>query len=211
MFSEVLSEARLVAILRLDCLDQAPRIVETLLDAGVRCIEFTLTNRKAPAWVSRLVQEVPSFRTGHAFLGMGSVRNLDEAKLVLDSGAQFVVTPIMQPEVIRRCVEAKVPISCGAYTPTEIATAWEMGSDFVKVFPVRGLGPSFIKDILAPMPYLKLMPTGGIDSKNAGDYLAAGAVAVGVGGTLCSPVLVEQGDWESIHRAAASIVQACRQ
>jgi 2-dehydro-3-deoxyphosphogluconate aldolase/(4S)-4-hydroxy-2-oxoglutarate aldolase len=86
-----------------------------------------------------------------------------------------------------------------------------MGSDFVKVFPVRGLGPSYIKDILAPMPYLKLMPTGGIDSKNAGDYLAAGAVAVGVGGTLCSPVLVEQGDWESIHRAAASIVQACRE
>ena len=211
MFSAVLSESRLVAILRLDCLDQAPRLVETLLDAGVRCIEFTLTNRKAPQWVSRLVEEIPHFRTGQAFLGIGSVRNVDEAKLVLDSGAQFVVTPIMQPEVIRRCVEAKVPLACGAYTPTEIATAWELGSDFVKVFPARGLGPSYIKDLLAPMPYLKLIPTGGIDAKNAPAYLAAGALAVGVGGTLCSPVLIDQGDWESIHRQAASLVQACRQ
>jgi 2-dehydro-3-deoxyphosphogluconate aldolase/(4S)-4-hydroxy-2-oxoglutarate aldolase len=211
MFSAVLSESRLVAILRLDCLDQAPRLVETLLDAGVRCIEFTLTNRKAPLWISRLVEEIPNFRTGQAFLGIGSVRNVDEAKLVLDSGAQFVVTPIMQPEVIRRCVEAKVPLACGAYTPTEIATAWELGSDFVKVFPARGLGPSYIKDLLAPMPYLKLIPTGGIDAKNAPAYLAAGALAVGVGGTLCSPVLIDQGDWESIHRQAASLVQACRQ
>ena len=210
MFREVLSESRLVAILRLDCLDQAPRIVETLLEAGVRCIEFTLTNRKSPVWVSRLVKEHPSFRTGQAFLGMGSVRNLEEAKLVLDSGAQFVVTPIMQPEVIRRCVESKVPIASGAYSPTEIAMAWECGSDFVKVFPARGLGPGYIKDVLAPMPYLKLMPTGGIDAKNARDYLSAGAVAVGVGGTLCSPALVEKGDWESIHAAAVSIVQACR-
>ncbi len=211
MFSEVLSESRLVAILRLDCLDQAPRIVETLLDAGVRCIEFTLTNRKALSWVSRLVSEHPSFRTGHAFLGMGSVRNVDEAQTVLDAGAQFVVTPIMQPEVIRRCVEAKVPIACGAYTPTEIATAWDSGAQFVKVFPARGLGPNYIKDLLAPMPYLKLMPTGGIDAKNARDYLSAGALAVGVGGTLCSPSLVEQGDWESIRNAALSIVHACRE
>jgi 2-dehydro-3-deoxyphosphogluconate aldolase/(4S)-4-hydroxy-2-oxoglutarate aldolase len=130
--------------------------------------------------------------------------------MVLDAGAQFVVTPIMQPEVIRCCVEAKVPIAAGALTPTEIATAWDCGASFVKVFPARGLGPGYIKDVLAPMPYLKLMPTGGIDAKNAGDYLAAGAVAVGVGGTLCSPVLVEKQDWESIHAAAASIVQACR-
>jgi len=211
MFHEVLAESRLVAILRLDCLDQAPRIVDTLLEAGVRCIEFTLTNRKAPSWVSRLVAEHPSFRSGQAFLGMGSVRSLEEAKLVIDSGAQFIVTPIMQPEVIRRCVDSEVPIACGAYTPTEIAMAWDSGADLVKVFPVRGLGPSYIKDILAPMPHLKLMPTGGIDSKNAGEYLVAGAQAVGVGGTLCSPALIEQGDWDSIRRAAVEVVQACRQ
>lgn len=211
MFNEVVSESRLVAILRLDCLDQAPRLVDTLLQAGVRCIEFTLTNRKAPGWVSKLVTEHPSFRTGQAFLGMGSVRNADEAKLVLDSGAQFVVTPVMQPEVIRLCNQAKVPIACGAYTPTEIANAWECGADIVKVFPARGLGPGYIKDILAPMPYLKLMPTGGIDSKNAGEYLAAGALAVGVGGTLCSATSVENGDWDSIHKAALAIVQSCRE
>ncbi|MCY3007276.1 MAG: bifunctional 4-hydroxy-2-oxoglutarate aldolase/2-dehydro-3-deoxy-phosphogluconate aldolase [Planctomycetota bacterium] len=211
MFSQVLSESRLVAIVRLDCLDQADRIVETLLGAGVRCIELTLTNRTAPVWVSRLVSENASFRTGQAYLGIGSVRSLDEAKLVLDAGCQFVVTPIMRPEVIGRCVEAKVPIACGAYTPTEIATAWECGADLVKVFPAKGLGPGYIKDLLAPMPYLKLMPTGGIDAKNARDYLSAGALAVGVGGTLCSPSLVEQGDWESIRKAAVSIVHACRE
>jgi 2-dehydro-3-deoxyphosphogluconate aldolase/(4S)-4-hydroxy-2-oxoglutarate aldolase len=211
MFSQVLSESRLVAILRLDCLDQADRIVDTLLEAGVRCIELTLTNRNAPACVSRLVAQNSSFRTGQAYLGIGSVRNLEEAKWVLDAGCQFVVTPIMQPEVIRRCVEAKVPIACGAYTPTEIAMAWECGADVVKVFPARGLGPSYIKDLLAPMPYLKLMPTGGIDAKNAGDYLRAGATAVGVGGNLCSAALVEQGDWQAIHQNALSTVQACRE
>jgi 2-dehydro-3-deoxyphosphogluconate aldolase/(4S)-4-hydroxy-2-oxoglutarate aldolase len=192
-------------------LDQADRIVETLLGAGVRCIELTLTNRAAPVWVSRLVAENASFRTGQAYLGIGSVRSLDEAKLVLDAGCQFVVTPIMQPEVIGRCVEAKVPIACGAYTPTEIATAWECGADFVKVFPARGLGPGYIKDLLAPMPYLKLIPTGGIDAKNARDYLSAGAMAVGVGGNLCSLALVEQGDWHAIHQIASSTVQACRE
>ena len=211
MFLDVVTESRCVAIVRLDCLDQADRIVDELLNAGIRCIEFTLTNRKAPACVSRLVESHSAFRAGQAFLGMGSVRNEEEARIVLDCGAQFIVTPIMQSKVIARCVEAKVPIACGAYTPTEIAQAWDAGADLVKVFPIRGLGPSYIRDVLAPMPYLRLMPTGGIDASNAGAYLAAGAVAVGVGGTLCSPKLVELGDWQGIHDAAAGVVRACRE
>ena len=89
--------------------------------------------------------------------------------------------------------------------------AWDCGADMVKVFPARGLGPGYIKDLLAPMPYLKLMPTGGIDAKNAGDYLRAGAMAVGVGGNLCSAALVEQGDWQAIRQNASSTVQACRE
>jgi len=210
MFLDVVSESKLVAILRLESLDQADRLVDTLLDAGVRCIEFTLTNRKAPAWVSKLVSEHPSFRTGQAYLGIGSVRTLEEAKLVLDSGTQFVVTPITVPAVIDECFRRNVPIACGAFTPTEIAQAWEHGANIVKVFPARGLGPNYIRDVLAPMPYLKLMPTGGIDASNAADYIHAGAVAVGVGGKLCSAMHVEQGNWGAIRQAAVDVVQACR-
>jgi 2-dehydro-3-deoxyphosphogluconate aldolase/(4S)-4-hydroxy-2-oxoglutarate aldolase len=210
MFSEVLADAKLVAIVRLDSLEHADQLVDTLLEAGVRCIEFTLTNRKAPEVVAKLVQHHPSFRTGQAFLGIGSVRTLDEAKLVLDAGSQFVVTPITVPQVIQTCVERKIPIACGAFTPTEIATAWELGANLVKVFPARGLGPNYIRDVLAPMPFLKLMPTGGIDANNAADYLNAGATAVGVGGKICSATLIEERNWDEIRTLASQLVQACR-
>lgn len=210
MFSQVVADAKLVAIIRLDSLDHADRLVDTLLEAGVRCIEFTLTNRKAPEVVSKLVQNHPSFRTGQAFIGIGSVRNLEEVKLVLDSGSQFVVTPITVPAVIQACVKHKVPIASGAYTPTEIASAWEYGANIVKVFPARELGPNYIRDVLAPMPYLKLMPTGGVDASNASEYLNAGAVAVGVGGKICSATLIEERNWEKIRSIASDLVQACR-
>ena len=206
---ELIKKSRLVAIIRLERLDHAQELVNVLLDAGARCLEFTLTNPDAPRWIRRLLDEDKRFETGEACIGVGSVRNVEEAKLVLDAGAQFVVTPITSVKVIEVCVQRKVPIASGAFTPTEIATAWDAGANIVKVFPARVLGPGYIRDVLAPLPYLPLMPTGGIDASNAGEYLRAGAIAVGVGGQLCPANLVEKKDWDTILQSAKRIVEAC--
>ena len=206
---ELIKKSRLVAIIRLERLDHAQELVNVLLDAGARCLEFTLTNPDAPRWIRRLLDEDKRFENGEACIGVGSVRNVEEAKLVLDAGAQFVVTPITSVKVIEVCVQRKVPIASGAFTPTEIATAWDAGANIVKVFPARVLGPGYIRDVLAPLPYLPLMPTGGIDASNAGEYLRAGAIAVGVGGQLCPANLVEKKDWDTILQSAKRIVEAC--
>ena len=206
---ELIKKSRLVAIIRLERLDHAQELVNVLLDAGVRCLEFTLTNPDAPRWIRRLLDEDKRFENGEACIGVGSVRNVEEAKLVLDAGAQFVVTPITSVKVIEVCVQRKVPIASGAFTPTEIATAWDAGANIIKVFPARVLGPGYIRDVLAPLPYLPLMPTGGIDASNAGEYLRAGAIAVGVGGQLCPANLVEKKDWDTILQSAKRIVEAC--
>ena len=206
---ELIQKSRLVAIIRLEQLDHVQELVDVLLEAGVKCLEFTLTNPDAPGWIRRLLTEDKRFENGEACIGVGSVRNVDEAKLVLDAGAQFVVTPITSVKVIEACVQRKVPIASGAFTPTEIATAWDAGANLVKVFPARVLGPGYIRDVLAPLPYIQLMPTGGIDASNAADYLRAGAVAVGVGGQLCPANLVEKKDWDTILLSAKRIVGAC--
>jgi len=206
---ELIQKSRLVAIIRLERLDHAQELVNVLLDAGVRCLEFTLTNPDAPRWIRRLLDEDKRFENGEACIGIGSVRNVDEAKMVLDAGAQFVVTPITSVKIIEVCVQRKVPIASGAFTPTEIATAWDAGANIVKVFPARVLGPGYIRDVRAPLPYLQLMPTGGIDASNASDYLRAGAIAVGIGGQLCPVNLVEKKDWDTILQSARRIVEAC--
>ena len=177
------------------------------------CVWFALLCHSLCVTVNIIIplfkNEDKRFENGEACIGVGSVRNVEEAKLVLDAGAQFVVTPITSVQVIEVCVQRKVPIASGAFTPTEIATAWDAGANIVKVFPARVLGPGYIRDVLAPLPYLPLMPTGGIDASNAGEYLRAGAIAVGVGGQLCPANLVEKKDWDTILQSAKRIVEAC--
>lgn len=202
----VIQQCRLVAIVRLDDLQNSPDLIRALLHAGVRAIEFTLTNPQAPDIVRQVLDRFEQFQDGRAVLGIGSVRTVPEAKLALAAGSQFLVSPITDQSIIQTSGEAGVPILPGAFTPTEIAQATNWGAELIKVFPARGLGPNYIKDILAPMPELKLMPTGGIDQSNIRDYLAAGAVAVGMGGQLVNSTLVRQANWPEIERIARSLV-----
>jgi 2-dehydro-3-deoxyphosphogluconate aldolase / (4S)-4-hydroxy-2-oxoglutarate aldolase len=141
--------------------------------------------------------------SGKAVIGIGSIRSLEEAKLAIDSGAQFVVSPITSVPIIDYCKQNKVAVCPGAFTPTEIATSWDAGADIVKVFPVRNLGPNYVRDILAPMPYLKLMPTGGVDLNNIESYFAAGAVAAGIGSQLLDPIAILNKDWNTLEKNAA--------
>ncbi len=210
MTTDIILQARMVAILRLDDLSTAVPMAETLFNAGIRALEFTLTNSNTPAVVRRIRNESQDIRSGNAVIGIGSVRSLEEAKIAIDSGAQFVVSPITSVPIIDYCKQSKVAICAGAYTPTEIAMSWDAGADIVKVFPARNLGANYIRDVLAPMPYLKLMPTGGVDLNNIAAYFAAGAVAVGIGSQLLDPEAIRNQDWGKIQQTAAQYVQACR-
>jgi 2-dehydro-3-deoxyphosphogluconate aldolase/(4S)-4-hydroxy-2-oxoglutarate aldolase len=143
-------------------------------------------------------------------IGAGTVLNGLDARRSIDAGAQFLVTPIVAPDAIAEAVRAGIPIVCGAMTPTEIYTASEAGAEFVKVFPAGRLGPSYLKDVLGPLPGLKLVPTGGIDLENCADFLNAGAFTVAIGSNLVSKKLVAEKDWTRLAELARQYVVACR-
>jgi 2-dehydro-3-deoxyphosphogluconate aldolase/(4S)-4-hydroxy-2-oxoglutarate aldolase len=169
--------------------------------------EFTLTNPQALKALREVKRALSASATAAA-IGIGSVRSLDEAQAAIEAEADFIVSPITNVHIIERCVRSNVAVMPGAFSPTEIANAWDAGADMVKVFPARGLGPGYIKDVLAPMPYLKLMPTGGIDLSNIHSYFAAGAVAVGIGGNLLDKNAIARGDWQTLTSAARQYSEA---
>jgi 2-dehydro-3-deoxyphosphogluconate aldolase/(4S)-4-hydroxy-2-oxoglutarate aldolase len=195
-------------IVRLPNLDAVPQMADVLLAEGVTAFEVTLTSPGALDWVRRLRAERAEFSDGRAALGVGSVVSPQQAEEALDAGAQLIVTPVLNLETIRVCVARGVPITPGALTPTEIQTAWEAGAALVKVFPANRLGPGYLKDVLAPLPHLKLLPTGGITAENAGDYIRAGAAALGAGSNLVNPQWVAAGAWDKMAAAAREMLQA---
>lgn len=203
-----LRQSPIVAILRLDDLTDAVSIVRGLWEGGIRYIEFTLTNPDAPRQIQKLRNELNYFEHGEGMIGLGSVRNLDEAKLAYASGAQFVVCPITDCEIIRYCKCLSLPVMPGAMTPTEIHRAWSEGADVIKLFPASTLGPSYLKDLLAPMPFLPIMPTGGVQLENIAAYLQAGAVAVGMGSNLLPKAALATKDWGLITAACQKYLDA---
>ena len=196
----------IVAVVRLESAAALSRLVEALAAGGVRAIEVTMTVPGAIDSIRRLTSSVPD----DMLLGAGTVLDPDTARRAIDAGARFVVAPVFRPAVIAACHAADVPAMPGCYTPTEILDAWDAGADIVKVFPANGLGPSFLKDVRAPLPQVKLMPTGGVSIDNAGEWLRAGAVAVGVGSALVDPRLVAAGDFAAITERAERIVANLR-
>src|SRR5207247_1411046 len=139
-------------------------------------------------------------------LGAGTVTDAATARAVADAGARFVVGPVFRRDVIEASHDRGAAAIPGCFSPTEILEAHEAGADIVKIFPATMLGPQFIKDVRAPLPQLKLMPTGGVTPENAGDWIRAGAAAVGIGSALVDAAAVERGDWASITARARTAV-----
>ncbi|HNP72471.1 MAG TPA: hypothetical protein PKK15_15225, partial [Kouleothrix sp.] len=140
----------------------------------------------------------------------GSVLRPEEAVAAIDGGAEFVVTPALRTSVIAACVNRNVLALAGGLTPTELLEAHEAGAALVKLFPARLGGPNYLKDVLAPLPFLKLVPTGGVSAANAREYLAAGAAALGIGGNLVAKQAVASGAFEQITSAARECAAAVR-
>jgi len=201
---EQILENKIVAVVRLEDYARAVDVARALVSGGVTVLEFTLTGRGALEAVSATRKALGDA----ACVGVGTVLKSEEAEAAIDAGAEFAVTPAVRRQVIETCVRRQTLVLCGGFSPTELLEAHEAGAELVKVFPAQQGGPKFIKDVLAPMPFLKLVPTGGVSPENARDYLKAGAVAVGIGGNLVSNKLVAAGAFDQITAVAQACVNA---
>lgn len=198
-----------LAVVRLPRADDVLPVARALHAGGVSVIEVTMTVPGALQAIERLAREAGD----DLLVGVGSVLDDDTARRAVEAGARFVVSPVFKPLVMEEAQRQGAAALPGAFTPTEILRAHEAGADLVKVFPSDALGPSFIKGVLAPMPFLKLCPTGGVTPQNAGRWIEAGAAAVGLGSALVDPALVAAGKWEmisSLARQTADAVAAAR-
>jgi 2-dehydro-3-deoxyphosphogluconate aldolase/(4S)-4-hydroxy-2-oxoglutarate aldolase len=195
---------KIVAVVRLDDYTRAVEVAQALVAGGVSVLEFTLTGHGALEAISATRQALGDA----ACVGVGTVLRSEEAEAAIDAGAQFAVTPAVRRQVIATCIKRQTLILCGGFTPTELLEGYEAGAELVKVFPAQLGGPKFIKDVLAPMPFLKLVPTGGVSLENAREYLSAGAVAVGIGGNLVSNNLVAAEAFDQITATARACTDA---
>ena len=201
---EHIERNKIVAIVRLDDLSEAVNLTRALIEGGVNIVEFTLTNKDAP----RAIADVRDAFGDKVAVGAGSVITVEQVETVATNGAQFVISPVTKPDVIRACHNHDLPTMPGAYTPTEIQSAWEQGAAAVKVFPASRLGSSYIKDVLAPLPHLKLVPTGGVSVSNIAEFIEAGAFAVGIGSSLCNNATIVSKDWKALSKGANELRQA---
>ncbi|MFI1658202.1 bifunctional 4-hydroxy-2-oxoglutarate aldolase/2-dehydro-3-deoxy-phosphogluconate aldolase [Streptomyces sp. NPDC020472] len=190
-----------VAILRSGSADRFPEVADTLRQGGVRAIEFTLTTPGVLAALREYTQDLPDGLT----LGAGTVTTPREAEAAVAAGAEYLITPATQPEVIAEARRLGVPVLPGALTPTEILTAWYAGASMVKLFPAAVGGPEYLRAVRAPLPGVPLVPTGGIGLDDAPGYLRAGATALGMGSPLVGDAC-ESGDLSALADRTARLV-----
>lgn len=198
---KLLHDHGVIAVVRLANLDIAVDVASALVTGGVTAIEFTFTNPRAAEAI-----EATRAALGHAAsIGAGSVLDSETARIAILAGAEYIVTPTFKKATVETCNRYGIPTVVGALTATEMLTAQEAGADYIKVHPASLGGPAYFKDILAPLPFLKLIPSGGVRPENAADFIRAGAVAVAMGGNLVDADSVERKDWETITSRARNL------
>ena len=196
--------AGVVAVIRLREAGALRAVVDALAEGGIRALEVTMSVPGAIGLIAQIAPTLPP----EVLLGAGTVLDAQTARAAVEAGARYVVSPVFRPEVVSACHELGAAAIPGCFSPTEILTVWESGADVVKVFPATALGPGYFRDLRGPLPQLKLMPTGGVSLANAGEWIRAGAVAVGVGTALVDPALVAGGRFSEITRKARDFVAA---
>ena len=193
-----------VAIVRLTDYSAAVPMAEALLEGGIDVIEFTYTNPAA----GTAIEQVKTALGTRIMAGAGTVLDPETARAAMLRGADFIVTPTLRPETIHLCRRYDIPTVIGAFTPTEILTAWEHGATFVKVFPAGSVGPRYLKDVAGPLPQIRLVPTGGVTVANAGEFIRAGARAIAVGSNLIDGEMVASEKWSDLTARAQGFVTA---
>ncbi|NQT39411.1 MAG: bifunctional 4-hydroxy-2-oxoglutarate aldolase/2-dehydro-3-deoxy-phosphogluconate aldolase [Planctomycetes bacterium] len=196
-----------VAVMRAPSGEMLCDVAEALLQGGVEAVEITFTVPGA----HKVLEQVADRLGDKILLGAGTVLDPETARTALLAGAEFVVSPTTNLDVIRLCRRYDKAVMPGALTPTEVLTAWEAGADIVKVFPSDITGPRYLKDLHGPLPQIRLMPTGGVTLETAADFLRAGACALGIGGSLVESKAVASGDMARIESLARQYIEIVKQ
>ena len=202
-----LTDPGVIAVVRAPKAEMVLPLAEALLAGGIKAIEITMTTPNAIA----AIREASTQFGSRALIGVGTILTPTDCQAALQAGAEFVVTPICRTELVPLAHRADRPIMLGAYTPTEAQQAHEAGADMIKIFPADSLGTDYIKALRAPLPHLKIVPTGGVDLNTIGAFFKAGCVAVGAGGSLVSNQLLHATDWPGLTKLAAQFVEAALQ
>ena len=199
-----LTNPGLIAVVRARTEAQVPALAEALVAGGLTCIEVTTTT---PNFLAAI--RATRARIGNrGLVGVGTILDIPTCQAALEAGAEFVVSPISRVELVPVCHAAGKPVMLGAYTPSECQRVHESGADFVKLFPADTLGPNYVKALRAPLPHLRIVPTGGVDLKTAPEFLKAGCVALGVGSSLLKAEILQSEDWPALTALARQFVEA---
>jgi len=192
-----------IAVVRLPESAGLRGVAAALAAGGVTAVEMTLTTPGALEAIADLASH-----GGGCVVGAGTVLDEKDARNVIAAGARFVVSPTLDRSVVRYCREQGVTCVPGAFTPTELLEAWRAGATAVKLFPASTVGPRYLQEVLAPLPFLRVVPSGGVSLENAGEWIRAGAAAVSVGGAMVTAALVREAAWPELTRRARALVDA---
>lgn len=202
---EVLARVRgvgIIPVLRASSVDEALAIADAVMAGGIDALEVTMTVPDALRVLRAAQRRYPD-----ALIGAGTVMDAEHARACMGEGAQFVVSPALNVETIEVCRRESITVFPGALTPTEIVTAWQAGGDAVKVFPASAMGgASYLKSLRGPLPQIRVVPTGGVSTQTAAEFLLAGAFALGVGGDLCDSAAIAEGNAAKITETARRYV-----
>jgi 2-dehydro-3-deoxyphosphogluconate aldolase / (4S)-4-hydroxy-2-oxoglutarate aldolase len=199
-----IKEIGTVAIFRTQTSEQALRAAQAAIAGGFRIVEITYGVPDALNVVAQLVRE----NSSDLLVGVGTVLTREESHAAIDAGAEFLVSPCVIPEMIEVGRERDVATIPGAFTPTEIYTAWSLGADIIKLFPAVSNGPEYLRTVRGPLPHIPIMPTSGVNIGNVAEWFRAGAVGVGAVGSVIDPALVQQGDWDALTRRCREFIDA---
>jgi 2-dehydro-3-deoxyphosphogluconate aldolase/(4S)-4-hydroxy-2-oxoglutarate aldolase len=200
----VIAEDRILAVVRAPRIPDPAELCAALASGGIRAVEFTYTTPGLP----EILAAAADARKPGQHIGAGTVVTAEQARAAIDAGAEFLVTPAVRPEVATVAARHNVPVFLGALTPTEVLQAMDLGAAAVKIFPASAVGPRYLKDLRGPFPDAKLVPSGGVSSANARDFLAQGAFAVCCGTEVVPPATVAAGGNDEIARLAERFVAA---
>lgn len=199
-------ESGVTAVIRAKDSSQLLKVAEAIEAGGVVSIEVTMTTPNALAVISEVAKKMGD----RCLIGVGTVLDPETARAAILAGAEFVVSPALNLDTIKLCRRYSKTVIPGAFTPTEILTAWEAGADFVKVFPATALGPGYIKDLKAPLPQVELVPTGGVTAENTADFIRAGAAMVAAGSSLVEKKALAEGKFDVITKTAQKFAAAVK-
>jgi 2-dehydro-3-deoxyphosphogluconate aldolase/(4S)-4-hydroxy-2-oxoglutarate aldolase len=201
---DIILATKVIAVIRMSDAGKLAKVIEAIKKGGVRAVEITMTTPSALEIIAEAAAEKPP----GTLIGAGTVLDARTAERVIRAGADFVVSPITNSDLIAACRQNDTFVAPGAFTPNEIVAAWEKGADLVKVFPAGPVGPAYFRDLRGPLPHIRLMPTGGVTIENARQFIHCGACCVAVGTALLDKKAIAAEDWDGLSGRAKALLES---